>query len=199
MLQTGGRPLSKNLLIKCKNNTYLWSMSIKKTGKRQRPWLKISFCDDAGHIPLIGQYKGLYRFKAVVFRGQGKPGEIPRNPGRVGDPEGRCAGARHSDHFHGRDCLHKHSGKVYLEFVRGAETAAAVYRLSLVHPLQVSGAIRLYEMGICENGKYLIMLFQLDCKYDKYILFRLVNIYKNRALPPRWVEELTLAEKMKYI
>lgn len=145
--------------------------------------MNITFCDDAGHVPLIGRYEGLTRFKAVVFRGQGMPGEIPRNLGRVGDPKGRCAGGRlhqervgvavvasgelhylvspgkipgqtdgahvrlgagahHSDHFHGRDCLHNHSGKDDLEFGRSAETAAAVYRLSLIHPLQNSGAIR---------------------------------------------------------
>lgn len=52
------------------------------------------------------------------------------------------AGVPHSDHFHRRNCLHNHSGKGDLEFGRGAETAAAVYRLSLVHPLQDSRAIR---------------------------------------------------------
>jgi hypothetical protein len=39
-------------------------------------------------------------------------------------------------------------------------------------------------MGICENERYLILLLQLNCKYDKYILNQIRKYLINRTFPP---------------
>lgn len=126
-------------------------------------------------------------------------GEIPRNPGRVDDPEGRCAWSPFTRSesalswsqpknfiimslpakprarrmaltvasvpkltfgpFPRKGLTPHHSGKGDLKFGRGNETAAAVCRLSPVHPLWILGLFGLNEMGICENDKYLILYY----------------------------------------
>ena len=44
---------------------------------------------------------------------------------------------------------------------------------SLFRILELFG---LNETGVGEDEEYLIMLLQMDCRYDKYILIRLVII-----------------------